>query len=129
MSADALTLVLLPGMDGTDRLFAPLIEALGPDVRVQVIRYATTSTAGYRELTDFVRQALPAKGEYVLLGESFSGPIAVSIAAQAPPGLKALVLCCTFVSNPRPGLAPFRPLLPLVPLCAHHRRANTEITT
>jgi pimeloyl-[acyl-carrier protein] methyl ester esterase len=52
----------------------------------------------------------------VLLGESFSGPIAVSIAATAPPGLGGLILCSTFVCNPQPYLRPLRPLLSILPV-------------
>ena len=43
----------------------------------------------------------------MILGESFSGPIAISIAASNPPGLLGLILCVTFARNPHP-------LLPLV---------------
>jgi pimeloyl-ACP methyl ester carboxylesterase len=50
----------------------------------------------------------------VLLGESFSGPIAISIAASRPPHLVGLILCVTFARNPLPLLgSPW--LLPLLP--------------
>jgi len=34
------------------------------------------------------------------LGESFGGPLSLRIAAEQPPGLKALILCGSFVSCP-----------------------------
>ena len=43
----------------------------------------------------------------MILGESFSGPLAISITASNPPGLLGLILCVTFARNPHP-------LLPLV---------------
>lgn len=108
-------LVLLPGMDGTGDLFQPLIEAFGDRVRVQVLWYPVDQPLGYDGLEALVRPQLPAGERFVLLGESFSGPLAVSIGARAPAGLAGVVLCCTFVRNPRPGLAWMAPLAPWVP--------------
>jgi pimeloyl-[acyl-carrier protein] methyl ester esterase len=94
------TLVLLPGMDGTGELFHPLLQALGSNQPVLVVTYPTTELLGYVELEAMVRALLPT-GPYVLLGESFSGPIAISIAATSPPGLTGLILSCSFASSPR----------------------------
>lgn len=113
-----MTLVLLPGMDGTGDLFAPFVEALGPAQEVQIVRYPGHAPLDYSALVDLVRQALPAEGPYVLLGESFSGPIAIRLAASRPPGLRGVVLCCTFARNPRPWLGWLRAVLPLLPSVA-----------
>jgi pimeloyl-ACP methyl ester carboxylesterase len=59
---------------------------------------------------------LPTEAPFVLLGESFSGPIAAVLAAEAPPNLRGLVLCCSFVRNPRPSLAWLRGLAPWLPI-------------
>ena len=53
-----------------------------------------------------------------VLAESFSGPLGAALRADPPPGMRALVLCCSFVRNPRPMLAPLRHLLGLVPFGA-----------
>jgi pimeloyl-ACP methyl ester carboxylesterase len=119
------TLVLLPGMDGSGRLFDPFIAALWPGAAVKVVRYPPDQALSYAALASLVRSQLPTAEPYVVLGESFSGPIAVSIAAAGAPGCVGLVLCCTFVRNPRPALSFLRPLLagaplhwaPLGPLC------------
>lgn len=117
MTADTTpTLVLLPGMDGTGDLFAPLAAVLVGHLPVQVLRYPPDLPAGYEELSDFVRAALPRDRPFVLLGESFSGPIAVTLASEAPSNLRGLVLCCSFVRNPVPWLAwlaPFARWLPV----------------
>ncbi|MEJ2441216.1 MAG: hypothetical protein P8Z72_16355 [Gammaproteobacteria bacterium] len=72
-----LTAVLLPGIDGTGRMFGPLSA------------------------------------------ESFAGPLALQISTRAAKNLQALVLCATFVRNPRPHLARLAPILLREPILAH----------
>jgi pimeloyl-ACP methyl ester carboxylesterase len=110
-----LTLVLLPGMDGTGQLFDPFVTALKDEFEVSVVRYPNDEPLGYGELTSIARAALPRQGSFVLVGESFSGPIAISIAASRPSGLVGLVLACTFARNPRPQLAFLKYLIGLLP--------------
>jgi pimeloyl-[acyl-carrier protein] methyl ester esterase len=112
-----ITLVLLPGMDGSGALFAPLIAALGDRVRTHIISYPPDQALGYEELVAFVRARLPI-APYFLLGESFSGPVAIALAASEAPGLSGLILSCTYARNPSPSLKPFRFLLPWMPLSA-----------
>lgn len=99
-----ISLVLLPGMDGTGSLFKPLIDHLGNRFEVRVISYPANEALGYEALECMVRSSLPRGEPYILLGESFSGPIAISIAAARPPGLIGLVLCSTFALSPRPAI-------------------------
>jgi pimeloyl-ACP methyl ester carboxylesterase len=101
-------LVLLPGMDGTGDLFEPLKDAMGPHAAIDVVRYPGHRALGYDDLEPLVRAQLPTRAPFVLLGESFSGPLAISIAASPPPGLLGLVLCCSFARRPGPGLAVMR---------------------
>ena len=70
------TLVLLPGMDGTGELFSPLIKELGPDIQTVVIRYPDLPL-DYAAHEAFARARLPSTGPFVVLGESFSGPIEI----------------------------------------------------
>jgi len=109
-------LVLLPGMDGTGDLFAPFIAALGGKFEVRVVTYPGDHCGGYEELEAIARAAIPEDRPYILLGESFSGPIAMSIAASAPKQLRGLVLCCTFATNPRPALSSLKALLGITPM-------------
>jgi pimeloyl-ACP methyl ester carboxylesterase len=107
------TLVLLPGLDGTGDFFEPLLEALGDSVRCRVVRYPVDGAYDYATCQEIVRRELPLDGgPYVILGESFSGPIAISFAAAAPAGLVGIILSASFASNPRPRLTFIRPLLP-----------------
>jgi pimeloyl-ACP methyl ester carboxylesterase len=109
-------LVLLPGMDGTGDLFAPFVAAMQGEFRCVVVRYPSGEVLDYDALEAVVRTALPQDEPYVLLGESFSGPIAVSLAASAPVHLKGLILCCSFVRNPRPMLSCLRLAVPALPV-------------
>jgi len=120
-----LTLVLLPGMDGTGEMFAPLLPWLESDFECIVVRYPDRS-ATYTQHEEVARREMPKDRPFVLLGESFSGPVAVSIGASAPPGLLGIVLCASFVTCPHRLLSFFRPLAALatpklVPnFLAHH---------
>lgn len=106
-------LVLLPGMDGTAKLFEPFIAALGNRISTRAIAYPRGGATGYPELTAWIRQQLPP-GDFVLLGESFGGPLAATLAAERPAGLRGLVLCATFLSNPRPMARHLSPLIGLL---------------
>ena len=102
-------------MDGSGSLFAEFVAALG--CRSIVVAYPPGQPLGYEELEQHVRSRLPSEEPFVLLAESFSGPLAVSIAASPPSQLKALVLVCTFAKLPAPSfvLRLFKPV-GLVPL-------------
>lgn len=114
------TLVMLPGMDGTGTLFSGFAAAIGQRLKTVAIRYPVGEILSYAQLAGVARAAIPPDGPYVLLGESFSGPVAMALAATSPGRLKGLVLCCTFASNPRPWMAaPVKALwrhLPLPPM-------------
>lgn len=111
------TLVLLPGMDGTGLLFQPFVEALGHtgEFDVRTIAYPAQQALGYAALTDLACAALPA-GPLVMLGESFSGPIALALAARCMDRVRAVIVCCSFVCNPRPGWSWLMPLLRRAPM-------------
>lgn len=109
-------LVLLPGMDGTGALFAEFVVSLGAEVEPVVVSYPPDRPLSYDKLESLARSYLPTDRPFVLLGESFSGPIAISIAASSPPGLRALILCCSFARNPRPAFGALRSLVALLPV-------------
>lgn len=105
-------LVLLPGMDGTGELFAPLLAELPIELPVTVVRYPDRA-ASYADHVAVARTELPRDRPCVLLGESFSGPVAVRLAAGAPPNLRGLILCTTFLTCPNPLLRALRALTPM----------------
>ncbi len=102
-------------MDGTGILYGPLHAVLIGNCKLQVLTYPPDKVLGYAELETLVQAQLPVGEDYILLGESFSGPIAISIAATRPARLKALILCATFACNPYPWMAISRYVLPYLP--------------
>jgi pimeloyl-[acyl-carrier protein] methyl ester esterase len=107
-------------MDGTGSFFADFVPALGAAIDSVVGRYPLDPALGYAELETVARSFLPKDRPFVLLGESFSGPIAISIAAAAPDNLVGLILCCTFarMAPPRgfrawPSLLNWLPAVPV----------------
>ncbi|WP_426400893.1 alpha/beta fold hydrolase (plasmid) [Ralstonia sp. R-29] len=110
------TLVLLPGMDGTGRLFQPLLAEMNKGIEPKVITYPESEPLTYEALLPRIQAAVQAiDGPYVVLGESFSGPLAIEIAASRPLGMRGLILCCTFARNPHPRMRPLRSALNLLP--------------
>jgi pimeloyl-ACP methyl ester carboxylesterase len=97
--------VVLPGLHGTAGLLDDFRAALGAEVEVQVVEYPRDKVLDHAELAALVRPRLPLGRPFVLVGESFSGPVALLLAAQRPPGLRGLVLSTTFAAGPRPSLA------------------------
>lgn len=110
-----MNLILLPGLDGTGDLFAEFASALDPRFDPHVIAYPLDEPASYADIERLVRSRLPADGPFVLLAESFSGPIAISVAADPPPNLCGLVLSCSFARSPRPVMRPLRFLVGAIP--------------
>ncbi len=104
--------VLLPGLDGTGILFKPFIEALPRDIETLIVSYPSDLKLSYIELVDFVMSQLPEE-KFILIGESFSGPIAYQIALRAPENLKSVIFVATFLSNPRRVLLNVFYLLPI----------------
>ncbi len=105
-------LILLPGMDGTGILFEPFLKALSPDIQVNVITYPVDTRLSYKELVLYVQQRLPENKDFILLAESFSGPIAYEIAKTGNKHLKLVVFSASFIRPPNKLLV-IEKILPL----------------
>ena len=97
-------LILLPGMDGTGQLFFDFLAALPRWIVAEIVRFPAAKSLSYRQLEGGVRSIFAGPGPFVLLGESFSSPLAVRLAASAPEGLCGVVLCAGFVTPPVGGI-------------------------
>ena len=81
-------LLLLPGLDGTEVFFRPLCEALPTAVARRVVTYPEQGPNGYDDLYPRVvaaaETAVADGGPCDVLGWSFSGPLALRLAAERP---------------------------------------------
>lgn len=114
MHSHPIELVLMPGLDGTGRLFQCFAECLSPRLRPRIVRYPQGECLGYEELLPWVFAHFIEPRPCVLLGESFSGPLAVMAAQHR--NIQALVLSASFLTPPSrrcsPGLiALLKPLM------------------
>jgi pimeloyl-[acyl-carrier protein] methyl ester esterase len=107
--------ILLPGLHGTCALMKDFMAALAPEVESLAIDYPRDQVLDHAALAKFVMPKLPVGKPFVLVGESFSGPVALELAAKRPHGLRGVVLSTSFAANPRPGLARFARFARAVP--------------
>jgi pimeloyl-ACP methyl ester carboxylesterase len=98
--------LVLPGLDGGGALLADFLDAMRPRFDARTLVYPNDPALGYDELVEWVWPQLPAHEPFALIGESFSGPVAIRLAARRPPQLQALVLCASFARAPRPPWSP-----------------------
>jgi len=99
------TLLLLPGLDGTEVLLRPLVAALPRWIDARVVTYPPPGEHVYDELLLLARRALAGVRECYVLGWSFAGPLAVMLAGAEPDKVRGIVLAASFVRPPRPFLA------------------------
>lgn len=104
-------IVLLPGMDGTGELFAPLMPFLDKE-STTVISYPKHGKQDYGTLVEYVKSKLP-NDDFILVAESFSGPIGAILAKRNLLNLKAIVFVATFISPPRQFILKIMRLIPL----------------
>ena len=89
-------------MDGTGALLADLQSELSAHRHAHVIDYPAQTPLRYDQLTALVEDNLP-DAPFVILGESFSGPIAIDIAARKKERVAGLILAATFAKHPMPA--------------------------
>jgi len=88
--------LLLPGLDGTGRLFEPFVRRAPEGASCTVAAYPLDLELSYPECADLVAARFSPDEPYVIVAESFSGPVAILAASKRPPNLKGVVLCNTF---------------------------------
>ncbi len=103
-------------MDGTGELLTEFAAALAPEFGATVVAYPRDVALDYDALTELVAEFLPHDEPFLLVAESFSGPIAIELAARRPDGLVGLVLCASFAKAPKSRmLQVFETMLRTVP--------------
>lgn len=91
--------VLLPGLDGTGLLLKRFAELLSA-VDVTIARYPEREYLSYGELADLVRGIVPLDSPYIVIAESFSGPVAALLSADPEGDLRTVVFVGSFVVRP-----------------------------
>lgn len=103
----AVPVVLLPGLDGTGDLFERFVAIAPRSFRPIVVSFPCVGT--YSDLKIAIRSQLPAAESFVVLGESFSGPLALAIAEEVGERVSHIVVCNSFVSSPATKVLRFVP--------------------
>jgi pimeloyl-[acyl-carrier protein] methyl ester esterase len=104
MGAGMRTLVLLPGLDGSEVMFRPLVASAPAGMVTRGLSYPKGARNSYEELLPLVQATLPREEPFYLLGWSFGGPLALMAAAACPANLRGVILAATFMSRPVPYL-------------------------
>lgn len=94
-------ILLCPGLDGTARLFQPLLDELPRHLEPVLISFPADASLEYSDLVQIIRRQVP-NGKFAILAESFSGPAAARVARDCDDHFVGLVLSSSFVSNPSP---------------------------
>lgn len=106
-------LVLLPGLDGTGKLFEPFIKQFPNSSRITVIPYPVEQHIPFKQLDDYIIPFLPTEEPLAILGESFSGPVALRLATRNDIDVQNVILVATFAKYPESFLKTVSKWLPL----------------
>jgi len=106
-------LVFMPGLDGTGLTYGPLQEKMPANTQATVVSYPTDRILSYQELVQYAYRQLPENKPVVLIAESFSGPIAITLASSFPSNIRGVIFCATFARSPHPILFRTTKYLPL----------------
>ncbi|MGB3315993.1 MAG: alpha/beta hydrolase [Albidovulum sp.] len=107
-------IVVLPGLDGTGHLLGDFADALSDEHRVEVLSYPLDMTS-YAEIAEWLARQRHDE-EFAIVAESFSGPLAIDLAAAKPDGLRAVIFVATFACAPRHVPQPLIRLMKILPV-------------
>lgn len=103
--------VFLPGLDGTGDLFSEYLrEKIGEEGCFFPL--PLSGSQSYDDIASIIIEKLP-QGDLVLIGESFSGPLASTILRRIESRIKGIVFVASFLSTPSPWLIRLAKYLPL----------------
>ena len=102
------TVVVLPGLDGTDVLLRPLLKSLPTTIRVVVVTYPERAPCTHLELLGVAQRAVDGLENFYILAFSFGGPLAVLLAAAEQRRVRGIILVASFLRLPKPQLAYLR---------------------
>lgn len=104
------TILLLPGLHGTEALFANFISRCPDSFEAIAFSYPPNQIMSYKELTKWLCERIEnISGPLVLVGESFSGPLSLFVANQSSNEILAVILVASFIYPPRPSFFKWLP--------------------
>jgi len=89
--------LLLPGLDGTGTLFEPFTAQAPSGSSCDVVSYPIDQNLSYAEYAQLISSDFIPDESFVIVAESFSGPVAVLVGSTCPSALVGVVLVNTFV--------------------------------
>jgi pimeloyl-[acyl-carrier protein] methyl ester esterase len=104
-------LLLLPGLDGTGKLFNRFVSMQLPNFSCEVVAYGE-SFARLDDYINVVKAQLSTNAKTVLVAESFSGPIAAHVALRYREQVTGIVFAASFVTPPHPALLNLISIMP-----------------
>ena len=111
----------LPGLHGTEALYQSLLHRLPEGIIAEFVNLPSTGKQDYQTLADYLQRELPKTSDgskRLLIAESFSGPLAIRLAAMRREEVAGLVLAASFCDAPLNlsiALLPLRPLFMVKP--------------
>ena len=104
-------LILVPGLDGSGELFNSFVSHL-PQFDCLIIKLPASGKQDYTSLVEWLHSQLP-EDDFLLIAESFSGPIVAMLAEKELQNLKSIIFVATFLSPPNRLLLSIAKRLPL----------------
>ncbi|MCP4875204.1 MAG: alpha/beta hydrolase [Gammaproteobacteria bacterium] len=90
--------VFMPGLDGTGKLFTPIIPLLDSHFDLSFITYPDLNS--FSDYIECAQNQLPPTAEFSLVAESLSSPVALALMAQQPDQIGPSVLSAGFARSP-----------------------------
>jgi pimeloyl-[acyl-carrier protein] methyl ester esterase len=87
-------------MDGTGTLFSQFVALLPGGIDVTIVSYPVDRYLSYPQLADGIMRVLPPATPYMIIAESYSGPVASILASRGDENLQAVVFVASFVALP-----------------------------
>jgi len=106
-------LVLLPGLDGTGKLFEPFRQQFPKSASITVINYPSDRHIAYSQLAHYLLPLLPRDKPLVVLGESYSGPVCLQLSTRDDLDIRAMLLVATFAKYPSSFLKSISRIIPI----------------
>lgn len=118
MDPSSIIWTFLPGLHGTADLFDGVKDLMPTGRQVEYIELPQTGKQDYKSLSSKISESWQTGQKRLLIAESFSGPLAIRLAALDSEDVIGVVLVSSFCDAPiNPGFAmlPLRPLFMVKP--------------